>query len=167
VLLAGAPAGLLWAHLTPTIPLVFDDLGRPGLREYEGGVFFTVDVRFLVVTAVVGIVTGWLATRLLRRHGPALAAGLCVGGVLAGLVARAVGERVVLSGAVVTFCDANPKDGFCAVFAGRPELRSPQLLLSLAFAALVTHAAMTYFDGRETELVDAPRAGTVREVGQI
>lgn len=168
MLLAGAPAGLLWARLTPDIRTVFDELGRPGLREYESGQFFTVEVSFLLAMVGVGILCGLVGTKALHRHGPALAAGLAAGGTAAGFLAREVGERAVVDGRVARFCTANPADGFCTIFDGRLDLRSPQLVLALAFAALVTHIAVTFFrDRARADLVEAPGSGALREVGQL
>lgn len=167
VLLLGAPAGVLWSRLAPRIDTVFDDLGRPTLRDYESGQFFTVEVVFLLVMVVTGVLTGWLGARVLSRHGPAVAVGLAAGGVPAGIVSRTVGERVVVDRGVERFCSDNPADGFCRIFDGRLDLRAPQLFLALAFAALVTHLAVTYFTGREAELVEAPGPGALREVGQL
>ena len=166
VLLLGAPAGLLWAGLAPAIDVQFDELGRPGLVQYESGQFFSVDVRFLFVSVAVGALAGLVAVRVLRGHAPAVAAGVAVGGVAAGWVARIVGERVVVDERVVRFCDSNPLDGFCQFYDGRLALRASQLVVALAFAALVAVFATTFFH-RPDELVDAPGTPGLREVGQF
>lgn len=93
--LVGAPVGLLWAALAPRPAAVVvgeeAQLAMPGSNDFIAG-----DGFFLLAVTLAGVVGGLLAWRLAREHGPAVVAGLAVGGVAAAYVAMVVGEQVTL-----------------------------------------------------------------------
>ena len=94
-LLLGAPVGLLWAALAPRVEVVVA-AGDVKLTEPGTSAFIAADGYFLALAVLVGAASGVLGWQLGRRHGPALVAGLVVGGLLAAYVAREVGEQVGL-----------------------------------------------------------------------
>lgn len=140
-LLLAAPVGLLWAALTPRVQLVVVAAGRADLADPTTSGFIAADGWFLGLVVLAGLVTGVLAWRLGRRHGPGCVVGLVVGGLLAAEVARRTGQLV----------DADSARN--AVQSGREglvdlavRLRSRQALVGWPVAALVAHMLLTLLD---------------------
>jgi hypothetical protein len=97
VLLA-APAGLLWAALTPRATVTVA-AGQAVVGDETGSAFIAGDVWFIGVTLVAGLVVGVAALVLARRYGPGVALGLAVGGLLAAEIARRTGHLIGLDAA--------------------------------------------------------------------
>ena len=91
--LLGAPVGLLWAALAPRVQVVVagEDVQ---LVEPGGSGFIAGDGYFLAAVLVAGLVTGLVAWRLGRAHGPAVVVGLTAGSLVAAYVAMKVGQQV-------------------------------------------------------------------------
>ena len=92
-LLLGAPAGLLWAAVTPHYVVHYNADGAQLTDLESTKAFIGADGSYLLVMLGAGIVCGLLAWRFARRFGPWTVVGLAVGGVLAALVAAAVGVQ--------------------------------------------------------------------------
>ena len=94
--LAGAPVGLLWALIAPRVDVVVQgenvSLARPGSSDFIAG-----DGFFLLAVTVAGVVSGLVAWRLGREHGPGVVVGLAVGGLAAAYVAQVTGGQVGLA----------------------------------------------------------------------
>ena len=95
--LLGAVAGLIWVAVAPTPLLREIAQGEAELVNAESSAFIVADAWFVLITAVGGLITGVLGDRLLvRRAGPAAAAGLVLGAVAAALAALWVGDNIGL-----------------------------------------------------------------------
>lgn len=139
--LAGAPVGLLWAALAPRVPVVVQ--GEDALlADVYGDGRIAADAYFLGAVLVAGIVTGALAFRLGRRHGPAVVTGLAAGGLAAAYVAQKVGERVGLD-SLRTAVGQALRAGREGTFELNLALSAKQALAGWPVAALVTYLALT------------------------
>ena len=95
--LLGAVAGLIWVAVAPTPLLREIAPGEAELISAESSAFIVADAWFVLITAVGGLITGVLGYRfLVRRAGPAAAAGLVLGAVAAALAALWVGDNIGL-----------------------------------------------------------------------
>jgi hypothetical protein len=95
--LLGAVAGLIWVAVAPTPLLREIAPGEAELTSAESSAFIVADAWFVLITAVGGLITGVLGYRfLVRRAGPAAAAGLVLGAVAAALAALWVGDNIGL-----------------------------------------------------------------------
>lgn len=147
LLLVGAPVGLLWARVSPRIAVSFSAQG-PSLDHPESSEFFATDGSFLVVLLLVGLLTGAVTWVLTRRRGAGVPVGIAVGAVLAGLVARTVGSRLVVDRELARACRA----AACDIYDGTLEVRSAGLVVVWAVAALISYAALTaVLDGESPE----------------
>ncbi len=139
--LAGAPVGLLWATLAPRVPIVLR--GQDALlRDVYGDGRIAADAYFVAAVALAGIVSGALAWWLGRRHGPAVVAGLAVGGLAAAAVAMLVGQQVGLESLrqAVQAAAAAGKEGS---FELTVDLMSREALAVWPVAALLTYILLT------------------------
>lgn len=94
-LLAAAPVGLAWAALAPRADAVL--VGGVYVQADPASAAFIADDGTLFLSFVLaGVVTGLLAFRLGRAHGPAVVSALAVGGLAAAHLAGRVGETVGL-----------------------------------------------------------------------
>jgi hypothetical protein len=147
VLLLGAPAGLLWAHLAPHAAFVLTPDGA-GLVDPEDRSFLTADVVFGGITLVLGLVCGLVAYAVYRRHGPATVVGLLVGGLAASWVASRTGAMVgrdSFTAALLAVVHGAPAG---AVRRGPVELRAAALLVAWPVAALAVVASRTAGDAQ-------------------
>jgi hypothetical protein len=119
---AGAPLGVLWRVLAPSVPMV--DAGASGIVE---GWFTILGFGFGLLVAVVA----WL---VLRRHrGPGLVLGVTAGTLAAAVVAWQLGRRIGL-GAYQAWRDTATSG---ATYAAPPDLHAYGTLLVPAFAAAI------------------------------
>lgn len=99
LVLIGAPVGLIWAAVSPHPEYVLT-ASSVDLVSPETKAFVAADGIFLIMSLVIGVASGVGAYVLSRGRaagsvgGPALAAGLAVGGVLGALVAWKAGALV-------------------------------------------------------------------------
>jgi len=138
LVLLGAPVGLIWARVSPRIAVSFSAQG-PSLDHPESSEFFAADGTFLIVLLLAGLVSGALVWRFTRGHGVGVPVGLAAGGLLGGLVARSVGERVVVDSRLVQTC----RQAACDIYDGTLQVRSPGLIAVWAVVALVVLVALT------------------------
>ncbi len=145
LLFLGAPMGILWAKVSPRIAVSFSAQG-PALDHPESSEFFATDASFMIVLVVAGLLTGAAVWRFTRRRGAGVPVGIAVGGLLAGIVARVVGGRVVVDPDLARVCRA----AACDVYDGTLEVRSTGLVVLFAVAALAALIALTaVLDGDE------------------
>lgn len=140
--LLGAPVGLVWAALAPRLMVDVQD-GTPTLVRAVSDEFIAADAYFLGAVGLAGVIGGLVAWRLARRHGPAVVAGLCVGGLAAAYVAMVVGEQV------------RPEDIEQAVAAGREgileaglRLRAQEAVVAWPLGSLLGYLGASFVRGR-------------------
>jgi hypothetical protein len=140
--LLGAPVGLLWAALAPRVDVVISGEDVQ-LADPSSSAFIAGDGAFLLAVLLAGVIGGLVAWRLGREHGPAVVAGLTVGGLLAAYVAMRVGQQVGL------------EDVERAVSAGRQgaleltlRLRAQEALVGWPVGALLAYVGATLVRGR-------------------
>ncbi|HVF19032.1 MAG TPA: DUF2567 domain-containing protein [Mycobacteriales bacterium] len=155
LLLLGAPAGILWAKVSPRVAVSFSAQG-PELVHPESSEFFATEASFLIVMAVVGLVTGAAVWRFARRRGVAVPVGIAVGALLAGAVARAVGGRVVVDERLAQVC----RQASCDIYDGTLHVRSPGLVVVWGVAALAVFIALTALLDPGDETDDQPPGET-------
>lgn len=134
MVLLGAPVGLLWAAVAPTVEVVLGD-GTARLVDPNGDGFIAVDGVFLLLALAAGVVCGAVSWRLVRHPGTGVVVGLVVGGLLAAEVARRTGELV------------NAGEALAALESGREgvvelsvRLRAEQARLAWPVGGLAAHA---------------------------
>ncbi len=93
-ILVGAAGGLIWALLAPRAVYVVVSHGSADVVNPETSAFIAADIAYCAIGAIGGLIIG-LAGYLtaVRRYGPWPMAAIGVGGVLAGMVARLIGEN--------------------------------------------------------------------------
>lgn len=149
VAIAGVASGFIWHAVS----------ARPRFLEGAGGTFqlpadtdknyFGAEATFFAVTAAAGLVSGIATWSLGRRRGPAIAVGLALASVAAGLVTRAVGEAQVTNATLAHACGHDKGfDGICAVYNGHLELRVAGLTLTWAIMSLAVFFTLSAIAGR-------------------
>lgn len=153
-LLAAAPVGLAWAALAPRPEGVLAG-GRYLQAESQADAYIADDGYLFAAVLVAGVVTGLMAWRWGRAHGPAVVSALAAGGLVAAYVASRVGEAVGRDALVAATRAGAPRVeltlevGALVVLAGWPA------------AALLAYLAATLLRGRESVEAD----GAARELG--
>ena len=131
---AGAPIGLLWSWLSPSVPVI--NAGQNGIvvndpspEEYiaADGWFTLIGFGFGLLAAVII----WLVLR--RDRGPALMLGVAFGGLACSAVAWGVG-RLIGPGA---WNDWQKSSGPGDTYNAPPNLHAHGALLVTAFAAVI------------------------------
>ena len=146
VVLLGAPLALLWRAVAPTA-VILRTADGPQPAAPESDQVFATDGWFVLVSLVVGAVVGALAWFALRSRGPAAPTGLAAGGLLAGLVAAAVGRRLVVDQYLYDFCHAPGVR--CLIYDGTLYLHATAAVVVLPAAMLTAFVLMTFvFDRR-------------------
>jgi hypothetical protein len=134
VAVLGAPLGVLWHFVSPTVPLI--DAGQSGIvvndpspEEYiaSEGWFTLLGFGFGLVVAIVA----WMALR--RHRGPGLLLGVTVGALGAAVVAWQLGRQIGL-GAYERWRDTAASG---ATYHAPPDLHAHGTLLVPAFAAVI------------------------------
>ncbi|HYN92604.1 MAG TPA: DUF2567 domain-containing protein [Pilimelia sp.] len=93
----GAPLGLLWAALVPSVPVRMTEQGAV-LAASQPEEFVAADGWFTIVGVAFGAAAAGAAWVLLRRHrGPVMLAAVALGGVGAGLLAWWLGRQFGLA----------------------------------------------------------------------
>jgi hypothetical protein len=138
----GVPAGLLW-HRLSSQPTVVDVPGGVSVLPSTDTGFFGVTAWFTGVTAAAGLLVGLVVWLVSRRRGPLIPVALVLGALAAALIARAVGERPVVSRALDGVCTAPQPQDICDVFDGHLRVDSPSALVVWALTALAVHLALT------------------------
>lgn len=149
LVVAGVLGGLIWHAISP----------RPDVLEGAGGSFqlpadtdknyFGAEASFFLVTAVAGMLSGFGAWTVGRRRGPAVATALAIGSVIAGVIARAVGEAQSTNATLVRACGNDAGfDSICQIYDGHLKLRVVGLVLMWAITALAMFLTLSYFSDR-------------------
>ncbi len=135
--LLGAPAGLLWSAIAPRYTVVRKDgeLTLPNIESTKA--FIGADGTYVVIVVVLGVLCGVLGWRFARRHGPATVLGLTIGGLLAALVAAAVGLRPGASEAVQALRDTTKGSGTFDLFLGARDQTTGEFSLRAAWAPVL------------------------------
>jgi hypothetical protein len=94
LLLAGLPAGLLWWALAPRAQFEVTEDGAVVIGRPSAELLVADDAVFTLVLAGLGLLAGIVAWRLRRRRGVGTVLALALGPLLAGLLARLVGEAL-------------------------------------------------------------------------
>ena len=96
VALLGAPVGLLWQAISPSVRYVVVD-GNPVLADTETQALISTDGRFAILTGLAGVVCAAVAyVAAGRATDAAMVAGLAFGGAAAAVLAWRVGHQVGL-----------------------------------------------------------------------
>lgn len=140
--LVGAPVGLLWAAVAPTVDVVVDG-DRVQLVEPGSSAFIAIDGFFLIAVALAGVIGGVLAWRLAHPHGPAVVVGLTLGGLAAAYVAMVVGEQVGLAEV-----ERAVRAGQQGALELTVQLRAHETIVGWPVGALLGYAGASLLRGR-------------------
>ena len=133
VAVAGAPLGVLWRFLAPTVPMVVT-AGGIAVNDPSPEEFIAAESWFAILGLAFGLVVAIVAWLVLRRHrGPGLVAGVTAGTLTAAVLAWQLGRRIGL-GAYSAWRDTATSG---ATFAAPPDLHAYGTLLVPAFAAAI------------------------------
>jgi len=146
VALLGVPVGLLWAVLSPRVPLVRTAAGT-SLAVPETKAFITADGIFLLLGAGVGVLCGLAVWGLGRRRGEAAVVGLALGGLLAAVIGWKTGHQLYLG----DYRHAVRTAGFGARFQAAVDLRAKGALVAWPVAALMTYLGLVVFAERRPQ----------------
>jgi hypothetical protein len=131
---AGAPLGLLWTWIAPTVPVI--NAGQNGIvvNDPSPEEFIAADGWFTLISFAFGLLAALLVWLVLRRdRGPGLLLGVTFGGLAAALVMWQVGRLVGLS-AWNDWQDTSPAG---QTYDRPPDLHAHGALLVAAFAAVI------------------------------
>jgi hypothetical protein len=130
----GAPLGLLWQWLAPTVPVFRTQAGDVVINDPSPEQFVAADGWFSIVGLGFGVLVAIATWMTLRRdRGPALLLGTVLGTLAAAPVAWQVGRRIGLS-AYRSWQDTAAAG---ASFDRPPDLHTMATLLVPAFAAVI------------------------------
>jgi hypothetical protein len=140
VSLVAAPLGVLWAYVVPHAGYVLDPNGQGALAGQDGE-FMRADGWFLLMTAIVGLLTGVVAWWLTNGHEPAAVVGLAVGSIFASIAVARIGQqrttaRLHLSAIAHKLGASDPLHGHYPPLAHG-------VLFMWAFAALAVYALLS------------------------
>ncbi|MET9217854.1 MULTISPECIES: hypothetical protein [unclassified Streptomyces] len=143
VTVCGVFLGLLWAWLSPRVPLISD--GKYiYLKDTEGEEAIGGDGTFVLIALCLGALTALGVFLWYRRGGVAVVLGLAVGGVLASLV----GWRLGIALGPTVHIKAHAKEvGPNVVFDGPLKLRAKSALVAWSAAAMLVHLGLTSLFG--------------------
>lgn len=149
--MAGIVVGFGWHAFSARPHIVQRQDGTIGLPAETDKNYFGAEAAYFAVTAVAGLVSGLLTWTVGRRRGPAVAVGLALGSVAAGLIARAVGQAQDANAAVARVCgQSNSKgfDSFCSIYNGHLQLRIAGLTLTWAIMSLAMFLTLSLLADR-------------------
>src|ERR1700712_80356 len=94
IVFLGAPLGLLWSSIGPSLNLARVEDGAETELTHQ----FSVDAHFAMIVGVagilVGLIAGWVSrAKLLDRYLPGVYAAVIFGGTLSSIVAAKIGEQ--------------------------------------------------------------------------
>lgn len=145
LVLLGAPVAFLWRAVAPDVGILHAASGPQPVAP-ESSQVFGVDGSFILVTLVVGLLTGALAWVWLRRRGPAGAGALAVGCLLAALVTDGVGRKIVTDKYLYDFCHVK---AHCLVYSGTLQLHATAAVVVWPAAALAMFAVLMLRTGED------------------
>jgi hypothetical protein len=92
--LLGVAAGFLWSAVAPRALVVVLGPGTPYAVNPETSAYIAADGWFTLLTVIGGVISGLLGyTLAVRRHGALAMAGVLVGGAVAALLAKWIGQQ--------------------------------------------------------------------------
>ena len=130
----GAPLGVLWHFLAPTVPVINAGSGGFVVNDPSPEEYIAADGWFTILGFVFGLVAAIAGWMLLRKHrGPGLLLGVTLGALAAAPVAWWVGKQIGHS-AYATWRSAAAAG---ATYQAPPDLHAKGALLVPAFAAVI------------------------------
>jgi hypothetical protein len=147
VALGGVLMGLLWLWLAPRVPLVGDVTGNSWvvyLKDSEGEQAIGVDGTFTLLALAFGVLSAVAVFLVRRRGGVPLVVALCVGGLLASVLAWRLGVWLGPQQDVIAHAQAVGKG---VTFPAPLKLGAKGALLAWPLAALVVHLGITALFG--------------------
>jgi hypothetical protein len=134
VAVAGAPLGVLWRLLAPSVPMVAAGAGGIVVNDPSPEEFMAAEGWFTIIGFAFGLAAAAVAWLVLRRHrGPRLVVGVTAGTLAAAVVAWQLGRQIGLSAYHAWRDTATPG----STFAAPPDLHAYGTLLVPAFAAAI------------------------------
>jgi hypothetical protein len=131
---AGAPAGLLWHMVAPTVPVINVGDGRIVVNDPSPEEYIAADGWFALGGFVFGLAAAVVAWLVLRRiRGPWLIVSVTLGCLAAPVVAWQVGRLVGLA----AYQDWRTSSAQGATYDAPPDLQAYGILLVPAFAAVI------------------------------
>ncbi|WP_433726707.1 hypothetical protein ACQP2Y_10310 [Actinoplanes sp. CA-051413] len=131
---AGAPLGLLWSWLAPTIPVI--NAGQNGIvvNDPSPEEYIAADAWFTLIGFTFGLLAAVLIWLVLRRdRGPGLLLGVALGGLASTLVMWQAGRLVGLA----AWNDWQDSSSAGQAYDRPPDLHAHGALLVAAFAAVI------------------------------
>ncbi|MEV4637224.1 hypothetical protein AB0J80_07715 [Actinoplanes sp. NPDC049548] len=131
---AGAPLGLLWSWLAPSVPVV--NAGQNGIvvNDPSPEEYIAADGWFTLIGFAFGLVAAIVAWLVLRRdRGPAVLLGVTLGGLASALTMWVTGRSVGLG----AWHDWQETSAAGASYSKPPDLHAYGALLVAAFAAVI------------------------------
>ncbi|HET9897231.1 MAG TPA: hypothetical protein VFQ44_20030 [Streptosporangiaceae bacterium] len=96
--IAGLVGGVIWNAIAPKPAYIVLKPGSADVINAETSAFITGDAWYCLIAVAGGLLIGLVTYRLaIRRYGPMPMAAVLIGGVLAGLTARWVGQNIGLA----------------------------------------------------------------------
>jgi hypothetical protein len=131
---AGAPLGLLWSWLAPSVPVI--NAGQNGIvvNDPSPEEYIAADGWFTLICFAFGLVAAvlvWLVAR--RDRGPGLVLGVSLGGLGTALVMWGVGRMIGMG----AWNDWRQSSSAGDTFERPPDLHAHGALLVAAFAAVI------------------------------
>ena len=131
---AGAPLGLLWSWLAPSVPVVNAGANGIVVNDPSPEEYIAADGWFTIIAFVFGLVTAIVVWLVLRRdRGPALLLGVAFGGLAAAATMWGTGRLVGLS----AWNDWQQQSAAGDSYSRPPDLHAHGALLVAAFAAVI------------------------------
>ena len=131
---AGAPIGLLWSWVSPSVPVI--NAGQNGIvvNDPSPEEYIAADGWFTLIGFAFGLLAAVAVWLLLRRdRGPGLMLGVALGGLASALVMWEVGRLIGLS----SWNDWQDSSTAGQTYDRPPDLHAHGALLVIAFAAVI------------------------------
>jgi hypothetical protein len=134
VAVAGAPLGVLWHFVAPTVPVLDAGSGGFVVNDPSPEEYIAADGWFTLIGFAFGLVAAVVAWLVLRRHrGPGLLLGVTLGALAAATLAWFTGRLIGLS--AYEHWKAVASSG--GTYQAPPDLHAKGALLVPAFAAVI------------------------------
>ena len=131
---AGAPLGLLWSWLAPSVPVVNAGANGIVVNDPSPEEYIAADGWFTLIGFGFGLVAAVVVWLLLRRdRGPALLLGVAFGGLATAATMWAVGRLIGLS----AWNEWQQQSAAGDTYSRPPDLHAYGALLVVAFAAVI------------------------------
>jgi hypothetical protein len=159
---AGAPVGVLWHFLAPTVPVINAGNGRIVVNDPSPEEYIAADGWLAILGFVFGLAAAVVAWRALRRYrGPWLLSAVTLGCLLTPVVAWQVGRLIGL-GAYQDWRAASTQG---ATHQAPPDLHAYGILLVPAFAAVIVLTLLAGWSNDPNLDQPGAHAGYGRDLG--